>query len=448
MAQQYILVVSSVAGDSLAVIPEASADWYLNEVVARLPELLPGRMYTLLCSDKPLAEEVTLQSWLGEGGNQRAITAVVGTAPNADEALNLALIKVAGENDLELVKKYMEGGASAKFVHNPEGTWGAKDKKSALHMAITARRRLDSEDDLAKNDRIISMLLDAKADVNAKRESSDWRGCGSSQTAFEMILPAAMQDPVLLRRFLDVGADPNTQSLRTVHSMRTDGYTKAPILVTAAGKGTEAVRVLLEARADANAVRKETYHNERGYNRNEVESSLHIASKSGDVALLALLMEHGANVHTTRKELVHEEVARSDPEGTDDPRDDNFESSVRCVPVEETALHLAIRHGHPTAVALLVCAGADTNLAYKYGEKRTTPQELCQTQSCVQQLQTALNVSWPSAEASAFFETSALPDLGTAIARGLEGKAPPPVPDRDTRFPHDDGDDDEFSEEE
>jgi len=115
--------------------------------------------------------------------------------------------------------------------------------------------------------------------------------------------------------------------------------------------------------------------------------------------------------------------------------------------VEETALHLAIRNGHPNAVALLVCAGADTNLAYKYGETRKPLEELIQVvqeqdQVCAQQLQTALKLSWPSADARAFLEASALSNLDTVIARGRESKAPPEVPVV-AHFPHDDEDDDE-----
>lgn len=278
------------------------------------------------------------------------------------------LIQAASELDLDRVNELLAAGADARFLHDPPGTWGSQDSKTALHAAIENR----------KGDwtAVVLALLDAGADVNAKRCRVDWRGCGSTSSAFEMALAFAMKDVHLLERLLAVGGDPNTTSNREVHSMRTDGQTEVSVLHNAVEtKSLELARALLDAGASVDAWHTEVMHNERGFNEDLAQTSLHIAIRAEDVAMAALLIARGADVNLRRKCLEQRDSGvRGD---TDDPRDDDFVSSVVCVPVRETAMHLALRKKHEGLVTLLACAGADTSLLREDGGERQTCEEMC-----------------------------------------------------------------------
>lgn len=281
---------------------------------------------------------------------------------------NMDLIQAASELDLERVKALLDGGADARFVDEPPGTWGSSDSKSALHAALENRKGDSTE--------VVFALLDAKADVNAQRKCYDWRGCGTTSSAFEMALPAAMKDVRLLERLLAAGADPNTTKVREQHSMRTDGRVVKSVLHDAVeSKNLELVRALLDAGAKVDEPNTEWVENERGYNQDMEETPLHAAVRAGDVAMAALLIAHGADVNSWRRCLDQRDSGAEG--GTDDPRDDDFESSVVCVPIRETALHLALRSKDEGLVTLLVCAGADASLSREDGEERTTCEEIC-----------------------------------------------------------------------
>jgi len=84
--------------------------------------------------------------------------------------------------------------------------------------------------------------------------------------------------------------------------------------------------------------------------------------------VLILLIEAGADVNAKRSELVQEQVDVESP--TDDPRDDSFISSVRCVPRCETPIIQAIRLGHPDIVRVLVSHGANPDASpFTYGKE-------------------------------------------------------------------------------
>ena len=76
---------------------------------------------------------------------------------------------------------------------------------------------------------------------------------------------------------------------------------------------------------------------------------------------------------------------------TNDPRSDNFVSSVICVPVEETALHIALVERKPDLVTMLVCAGADPSLQRKRGQSMMSCEDLCQGH---EDLKKALGAEW------------------------------------------------------
>ena len=92
------------------------------------------------------------------------------------------LITAAQAADFDKVSALLAKGADAKYIDDPPGMWGSCDTKTALHMALS---HSVSHTDAKK---VIVALVAAGADVNALRKDYDWRGCGHSNTAFEMLL--------------------------------------------------------------------------------------------------------------------------------------------------------------------------------------------------------------------------------------------------------------------
>eukprot|EP00933_Yihiella_yeosuensis_P052777 TRINITY_DN50902_c0_g1_i1.p1 TRINITY_DN50902_c0_g1~~TRINITY_DN50902_c0_g1_i1.p1 ORF type:complete len:386 (-),score=81.54 TRINITY_DN50902_c0_g1_i1:335-1492(-) len=291
--------------------------------------------------------------------------------------INMRLMEAAKKCDLSEVKKLLEAGASAAFIHDPEGVWGSCSKKGPLHLALQAWRRTSDETVNTKAKELVETLIEAKADVNAEMAEYDWRGCGSRQTAFEMALPFAMADENLMESLLTAGANANTRSVRDVHSMRTDGQSVTFVLHRAVGAGNlEVVRALLDAGADVNAIASERYHNERGFDRHVEETALHQACREGNLAMTALLLARGSDVNSPRTDLDQVSSGLSSP--TDDPRHPEFVPSVVCVPVKETALHLAIKSRNADLVSMLVCADADVSVQRSRGKDDDKVSESCQ----------------------------------------------------------------------
>jgi len=414
----FALCVRSLAGELLAALEEARGEWSAADIAERLPPLLPGHRYKLMRGDKVLEASMTVNDLLPRPDEEEDlfVSAVVTKTERAQEEMDLALIQAAKDLDADRVGALLSAGASAAFVHDPPGTWGAQDRKTALHMAISSRVQKDAAAGSWKA--VIESLIAAKADVNAMRASSDWRGCGSSASAFEMILPSALQDASLLKTFLDAGANPNTKSVRNVHSMRTDGCSQSYVLHQAVAKGNmEVARTFLDAGAEVDAVASEHFQNERGFNRHMDETSLHIACRRGDVAMAALLLERGAGIDKVRKDLEQEERAPSKEPTTYDPRDPDFEPTVTCVPVEETPLHIAISNKHASLAAFLVCAGADASRVRVRGEAKSSPEELCGDDA---KMAHALRAQWSPA-VQQLFEGDVLAVVEAVVA-GARGK--------------------------
>lgn len=423
--------VVTLSGETLLSITEGS-NMACADVAHALEDerpLLPGHKYNLAHGDINLMEEQKMSDLDAESAELK-LTAIVQQKESFQTDLNMAVIKAAEELSLEKIKTLLAAGASAAFVHDPEGTWGSCDAKSALHVAIQCKPRAKSGCEVSSGDMdhwkvVIEALLEAKADVNAQRRQSDWRGCGSSSTAFEMVLPAAMQDAALLKAFLAAGANPNTASQRSVHSMRSDGGSRHCVLHTAVSSGNfDVVRTLLEARADSNERSTEMISNERGHNRDTSETSLHIACKSGDVKTCALLIEHRADLNAIRKDLICEDipeaelVARHKSKGKkimmcDDPRDPDYVCPVRCISVQETPLHIAVKGRHEGLVTLLACAGADKCLARQYGETSALVEELCSGETS---LLSALSATWPLSASCHAFRHDELAGVEAAVA--------------------------------
>jgi hypothetical protein len=291
----------------------------------------------------------------------------------------MKLIEAAEQLDVDLVEALLCAGSDAKFLHNPEGVWGSSDSKTALHKALEKYIPTENEEERARWREVVVKLVDAKADVNAVRSKSDWRGCGSERTAFELALDYCMGDAEFLRKFLDAGANPNTKSVSHTSSMRTDGSSESFVLHKAVARGNyDVVRTLLDKRAEVDAVFKERFHNERNYNRDVQKTSLHIALEKEDDAVAALLLKYLADPNKEREFTKHEEVAVTNPEAHDDPRAPDYEPRVRCVQVKERPLHIAIMSQHAAMAALLVSLGADPRATRSVGGVATDGATLCQ----------------------------------------------------------------------
>jgi len=281
-------------------------------------------------------------------------------SPPPPPSLNEQLLSAAGNADLAEVQSLLARGADAKFLHDPPGTWGACDKKSALHEAL---RR--SGEPAAKE--VILTLVTAGAPVNEMRQQRDWRGCGRSESAFDMLLASPLgKDPAVLEAFLAAGADPNKKRVDERHSMRTDGRSVSFPLHTAVQRAdANVVGVLLRAGANPNAARTERYHNERGFNQNSSLTPLHLAIRRKALDLVVLLLAEGADVNAVATRLDQVDSGRTGT--TDNPREDGFVPSVACVPVRETALHCALLADQPDIVRALLAAGADKSIPRVHG---------------------------------------------------------------------------------
>ena len=291
------------------------------------------------------------------------------TVLSSTQDLNKQLSEACSNQNLCLIKKLLSDGADASLVYKEDGTWGAYEKYSVLHLAIKSLPRpKPSEEQKETWKEIILALLRNGANPNETKESYDWRGCGSKRTAFEVLKyvsnPPSAQ---LLSAFLESGLDPNLAETRSIHSMRTDGFIKTHFLHDFSLHGNiECAIAVLNAGADVDIRAIEDTQNERGYKEEKSETALHMAASNNQIQMCLILLAKGADIDAIEYHLdakIMKEIA--DKNTTDDPRDEAYKNPWKITPVECTSLHLSIINNHFDLAKLLLLCGADVSIPYK-----------------------------------------------------------------------------------
>jgi ankyrin repeat protein len=263
----------------------------------------------------------------------------------------------------------LKSGAKAAYEQKDSGTWGACRTISPIHIAIKKQNE-------PRGINIIKCLLEAGAKIDACESEYDWRGCGGATSAWEMA--ASSENVELVRLFLKHGGNANSPSTSSQHSMRTDGHSEWYMLHTAVERNNiEMVKALIEGGANVDAKKSDVYHNERGYNKNSKATSLHIATHNGNLEIVKLLVNAGADVNTLHQYLEHVQNTEWSDEGNNDPRADDYIRPVVCLPVEETALAMAIQGKHNEIANFLAFHGADPSINKKIADASLTIPELC-----------------------------------------------------------------------
>ena len=132
------------------------------------------------------------------------------SATSLSTCLNEQLIDACSKQDSFIVQKLLSEGAQADFLLKKDGTWGAYEQYSALHLAILGLPDSATTEQEAIWKEIIQILLKNGANPNATKESYDWRGCGGKQTAFQLLsCRTRSPDAQLLVAFLEAGLSPD-----------------------------------------------------------------------------------------------------------------------------------------------------------------------------------------------------------------------------------------------
>eukprot|EP01090_Pellita_catalonica_P007815 TRINITY_DN18415_c0_g1_i1.p1 TRINITY_DN18415_c0_g1~~TRINITY_DN18415_c0_g1_i1.p1 ORF type:complete len:372 (+),score=58.82 TRINITY_DN18415_c0_g1_i1:61-1176(+) len=305
------------------------------------------------------------------------------------KSLNEQLLEACKEHETELVQKLLADGADAKYEMKIPGTWGAHKSYSSIHYALGV---VGWNNKKGLNMDIVRLLLNNGADVNAQHADYDWRGCGSTTTAFEYVLRRALssgseEDSELLALFLKNGADANKLSRRDRHSMRTDANeTYAPIHEAARAVMPHCIRALVECGAQVDARRKHRLNNEYGYREATDETALHIVcsckveKKQEDqvVECASFLLDHGANVNAVRSRLQQDKVPKPDWAVSDDPRDGKYHSGLETYKVTETPLHIAVRNKSARLISVLISRDANRDILWHKGDESLTVWQLCE----------------------------------------------------------------------
>ena len=309
------------------------------------------------------------------------------SATSLSTCLNEQLIDACSKQDSFIVQKLLSEGAQADFLLKKDGTWGAYEQYSALHLAILGLPDSATTEQEAIWKEIIQILLKNGANPNATKESYDWRGCGGKQTAFQLLsCRTRSPDAQLLAAFLEAGLSPNLAQTQDIASMRTDGFIKTHLLHDFARSGSiDCAIAILNAGADVDIRAIESTQNERGFREERSETSLHVAVCNHQIEMCILLLAKGADINAINYRLdavVLKEIA--DKNTTDDPRDEAYMNPWKITPIECTSLHMAIKEKKLDLAIFLLITGADPNIPYKrIGEGSISTLDLCKCEKLV-----------------------------------------------------------------
>ena len=310
---------------------------------------------------------------------------------SAEETKNVdkdqKLIEACKKQDLPLVKKLISEGARPNFVHKEDGVWGAYEKYSVLHVAITSlttNKTITSKQKEVWKE-IILLLLKSGANPNETKARYDWRGCGSENTAFELLCSCTKSpDPELLSSFLDSGLNPDLAQVQNIHSMRTDGHIKRYMLHDFCISGNvDCLIPLLNAGANMEIRATESIDNERGYREEKSETALHVAASHNNIEICILLLAKGADINAIRYHLdsmMMDDVAKKNEAINDDPRDEAYQNPWKITPIECTSIHLAIGNNNFDLAKFLLICGADAAIPYKRGEEHIKTEDWFQSE--------------------------------------------------------------------
>lgn len=224
------------------------------------------------------------------------------------------LLQIAAERgDLDMVEFLLKHRPAPKVDATTSGGSGW----SALHAAAAAGHT-----------EVVKRLIGAGADVNQ---------AGRFRQA--VLFSAAMHgNPEGVRMLIEAGAD--------VNASNSYGYT--PLMQAAEGGHTEAARLLLEAEA---RVHQTTRHGDTALS--------HALTRSGDLELVTLLIDHGADVNSdtdTYSPPLHDIAAHGSPELFELLIEAGAEVNRRNER-GDTALDWALSNGNRRGAAVLQAAG-------------------------------------------------------------------------------------------
>ncbi|HND19840.1 MAG TPA: ankyrin repeat domain-containing protein [Acidobacteriota bacterium] len=246
-----------------------------------------------------------------------------------------ALIAATQKNDFEMVKYLLSIGAKVnQAIEPPTQHRSKKDDGDCPPIDVGATPLI-----YARDQKIVRLLLDAGADVNARTSDGDTVLIRSASYASREVIGA----------LLNAGANVNLQNTTgdtalhsaafngrsdilqmllgagaTVDTSDIGGYTA--LIWAASNNHGEALRVLLKFGANMNAA------NNGGY------TGLMLATVHGHHETVKVLIEAGADLNMQTKEKSY------------------------------SALHIAALNGHELVVETLLTAGADTMLKTRNGE--------------------------------------------------------------------------------
>jgi len=294
--------------------------------------------------------------------------------------LNKKLVELCFSKSLDLnaTMELLKNGAEASWEECEDGTWGAFKKRSAINGVLRRENYVNrATAELAIF--VVRELFQYGANPNAAQSHSDWRGSGSSISAFTTVLSltqsTALKDhddlsASLIKMFLDAGVDVNKESVQHISSMRSDGVIRSTVLHDNIGRYSASIIRELLVKADVDHRKTGFIQNERGWDEDFSETALHNLCKSvgrkervlqDDRRYLQIanaLLEFGANPNSLNTWL--DNVPNPEYDDVDNPREEGYIAEVISERVIERPLYRALKSRLAPLVWLLISRGAIT----------------------------------------------------------------------------------------